>query len=500
MNLTYRIALNVIAWAALLTLLCHGQADAAVATFYIQAAGCTNGNTRCSGTTDSTTELVSGAAATITCSATTGPAVTPGCSLSGTPNLSLITGCTAGSCDGSQFIYLDCATNTNQKVFPIITTDDATDLVGTTGTPTGCTAATSDWGVGGRRSWPGGATAEVIIRAGIRAGDTIQFNDTPATKTVTYFTSTNAGDSASGMVNIIGKAGVRPVLELTSGNTSTLVVTSANYFVSNLELKSDGATSSAVLNQGQGGIAYNVKISASNGAPGVLTGAGSSVLNSEITGVGDGISVPSNATIIGNYIHGVTGDGIEVTITTPIVQIINNVINAPSARGIFLSSATTSSASWVVIFGNTIYGAGSSGLESTDADTKVIMYNNIFQENGNAAGEFNVKWAAGSAETVSAHYNNLYFHSNCQGSATGGPACVSGLTVNSTELSSDALFTNAGSSNFTLQSASPAKATGFPGAFLGGNTGYLDMGALQRQEAGGSAGVIRSFGPPGFGP
>lgn len=492
MKITRRTLVWTICAVALAVALMASRGEAAVAVFYIQAAGCTNGNTRCSGTSDSTSELVSGAASTITCSATTGPSATPGCSLSGTPNLSLITGCVAGVCDGSQFIYLDCATNTNQKVFPIITTDDTLDLVGTTGTPTGCTAATSDWGVGGRRSWPTAGTADVVIRAGIRAGDTIQFNDTPATKTATYFTSSVAGDAATGTINIIGKAGVRPVLEVTAGNLNTLQVNSANYRIENLELKSNGATSAGVLNQGTGGIAYNVKISASNGAPGIICGGGGSIINSEITGVGDGVSVGQNCAIIGNYIHSVTGDGIEVTITSGIIQIIGNVINGAGARGIFNSSATASSAAYMLLWGNTIYGSGNSGFEATDADTRVLMYNNIFQENGNGAGEYNVEWVAGTGDTTSVHGYNLFYHSNCQGSAS-STTCVLNFTPNATEVAgSDALFTSAGT-DFTLQSTSPAKATGYPGVLLGGNTGYLDMGALQRQEptsSGGARGLV----------
>ena len=49
---------------------------------------------------------------------------------------------------------------------------------------------------------------------------------------------------------------------------------------------------------------------------------------------------------------------------------------------------------------------------------------------------------------------------------------------------------NGATANFAIGSTSPAKAAGYPGAFLGGSTGYLDIGAVQRQEAGGGGGPL----------
>lgn len=52
-----------------------------------------------------------------------------------------------------------------------------------------------------------------------------------------------------------------------------------------------------------------------------------------------------------------------------------------------------------------------------------------------------------------------------------------------------------GAENYALQADSPAKAAGYPGALPAGGTGYLDIGALQRQEStsgGGGEGVYPS--------
>lgn len=477
-----------------LSLLWAVPAFAAVATIYVDTGGCESGSTTlCSGTTDSATASAKGAGSTITCSAVAGPAAAPGCTITGTQGAA--GQIAAISVDGSQALFLNCATNTTQKVFFINSVDDAAGAVGTTTTPTGCTAATSNWGIGGRMIY-----ASANFASALRAGDTVQINNTPATKALAYFTSTTAGDSTTGTINLIGKSGVRPVLEVSGNNgVNVLNIANADWYISNLEFKAPTASTVPVITaSGANVILDNIKISQAGTAAGShaisATGGGIKILRSEISSGQDGINW-SNAVgiVLGNYIHGVTGDCIEITGAGSNLSIASNVLNACGARGVYISGAATTQGHIIPVLGNTIYGAGSSGLEVADADWNVLLYNNILQENGNASGEFNVKWAAGTAQLVSTHGYNLFYHSNCEGSAS-STTCVSGLTANATEVAgSSASFTNAGASDFTLQSTSPAKATGFPGALLGGNTGYLDIGSLQRQESSGGG------APPFFG-
>lgn len=452
---------------------------AAVATIYIDTGGCQTGSTtRCSGTTDSATASAGGAAAVTTCSATSGPAAAPGCTITGAAGqLGAI------AVDGSQALFLNGATNSNQKIFFINSIDDGTGSVGTTVTPTGLTAAATDWGIGGRMIY-----ASANIEAALRAGDTVLFNNSPAAKTTTFFTSRTAGDSTSGYINLTGKAGVRPVLTISSGTANVLSLVQSFWHIENLELKQQGTVADVISTTGNANLFVNLKISqgAANGIGGIVSG--NRIVNCEITGLG-AAGITQNAVnnrdmqIIGNYIHNNTTDGIVLSAGATATMMINNVVSNNGGRGINISAATgTGDILPHLIYGNTIYGNGNSGLEVADTDTLTVVVNNIFQENGNAAGEYNVEWVAGTAELLGYHANNLFFHSNCQGSGTGGPACVLGLTVNSTESSSNALFTNAGAADFTLQLTSPAKATGYPGVLLGGSTGYLDMGALQRLE------------------
>lgn len=458
------------------------SAHAASAIIYVETTGCQSGSTtRCSGTTDSATATASGASATITCSATSGPASAPGCSLSGTPDLSGV------ATDGSQAIFINCATNSNQKIFFINAVDDGSDLVGTTVTPTGCTAATSDWGIGGRLIW-----APAAVEAALRAGDTVQFNDGPASSSSSIVTSRTSGDGASGSITLRGKSGSRPVLA-TSGSGNSVINGNgqSNWRVENLEIQQTHASSGNAINTSAGWWIINTKISDA-GTSGISNSGGTAYLvNSEITNtVGDGVNSSTSFVVINSYIHGTGGDGIQLTGANTSLAMTNSIVAGAGARGVYISGASTVTTFSSNLIGNIIYGSADSGLEITDADTVLVMQNNIFMENGNAAGEYNVEWAAGSGEFSGIHAYNTYYHSNCQGSGTGGPACVSGLTVASTELTSDPLFTNAGSGDFSLQTGSPARATGYPGAFLGGPTGYISMGAVQPSASASAAGII----------
>ena len=267
-----------------------------------------------------------------------------------------------------------------------------------------------------------------------------------------------------------GKTGVRPVIN----NTSTTQCIEMGAFVlwwfENLELDQDGASGNVITNNtnANGSVFYNIKISDGGGA-GTSGGAtGQSISACEITGVvGDALSALAASSIaFGNYIHDTSADGIEITSAGPAVIVISrNILDTCAGKGINFSGATTTPSHRLFIDGNTIYGCGDSGLEVTDADSQMMLINNIFSENGNAAGEYNVEWVAGTAEANSFHGWNVFYHSG-----GGGGANLSGLTVNaqvaSSEFTTDPAFTDAAGGDFSISSTSPAKASGFPGQFL----------------------------------
>lgn len=366
------------------------------------------------------------------------------------------------------------ATNSNQTIFWITAKDDALDQVTVTPDPTGMT--TNAWKIGGRH-----VLTNARIEAALRAGDEAVFNNSPAAANAVRWTFRITGDSTSGMAKIRGKIGVRPVLNST-GTTSVISTSTGFSYSENLELDQDGASGNVVTLSGTNGIMNNVKISDGGGIGVSCANDFPAVLLSEITGVGgDGINIGgiSRGFIFGNNIHDCTGDGLESAFTSSVPsELFFNIIDTNAGRGIFISAAVTANRPPTPVVSNTVYGNGNSGYEAADADAGAFLFNNIFQNNGDAAGEYNVEQAAGTFEFVGVHGYNCF---NTAGG--GGSGNVSGLTVNGTEITTDPLFVDPANGDFRLQRMSPCKGTGFPGQFLGGPLGYLDMGAVQRQEA-----------------
>ncbi len=374
------------------------------------------------------------------------------------------------------------ATNANRTIFWISAVSGsggATPQVTVDTAPTGLT--TNAWKIGGRYLWPSGATANVI-EGGLRAGDVVQFNNTPATKTATYFTARVAGDTTGGFVTLQGKTGVMPVLEITNTATPITGNSITNYLIQNLVIQQDGASGNLVQTPGAGWTYYNVKFTHSGGGSGIgINTAGvCKVINCEFNGIGgDCIATSQGISVTGTYFHDSTANGVTCSAAGPPCTFAGNVFDTLTSSGINLSGASSSQAHVTTIYGNTFYNNGVAGLTVADADTVVILLNNVFQNDGTHA---NVVWTAGTAELVGWHgYNDFY--------ASGGTN-LTGLTPNSTEVTTNPLMINPASANFAITNTSPAAATGFPGVPLGSSsTGYKDMGAIQRQ-AGASGGFI----------
>ena len=149
-----------------------------------------------------------------------------------------------------------------------------------------------------------------------------------------------------------------------------------------------------------------------------------------------------------------------------------NSIDTCSTAGIALGSASESNK---FLF-NTIYGAetpaGTGMSAAATQSTNTTLIGNIFY--GWVTGiSFNA-----NVQSTFADYNDFFNNTTNRQFIDAGP----------NDLGVDPAFTNAASGDFSIGTA--LKAAGFPGAFQGAtSTGYLDVGAVQRQEpAGGSGG------------
>lgn len=118
-------------------------------------------------------------------------------------------------------------------------------------------------------------------------------------------------------------------------------------------------------------------------------------------------------------------------------------------------------------------GASTDGMSATYQCVSAV--GNIFSNNG----RYGANGAAAAGQGY-ADYND--FFNNATAARNLWPTGPNDQTL-------DPQFTNAAAGNFAI--GTNLKALGWPGAFPGGNsTGFLDIGAVQRQEAGGGSSML----------
>ncbi len=124
--------------------------------------------------------------------------------------------------------------------------------------------------------------------------------------------------------------------------------------------------------------------------------------------------------------------------------------------------------------------------ENTAIDTRPLLIRNVVMSNiggycFNDTGSLAFKTSAQQTDHNACNPTGSGFYNNW-------PAGVGDITLSANP------FTNGGSNDFSLNNTAgggaSAKAAGFPGVLNSGGTGYIDLGALQSQATGGSAGTI----------
>lgn len=438
----------------------------------------TGGNADYSGSRDSNSVLY-----TITVHATYGGGAT--IPIVETSDLTVIN--TSGASQDS--VNFPDATNTNQDIFWIDQVDNVSSpkTIRVTVAPTGLSAGTSIGNIGGRILLAGITGEESFLRA----GDTVNINNSPASAAGTLITPRVAGDTTSGYVTWKGTSGY-PTLTCTDAS-NLLTGNVAFQRITGLTFVQQGASAVCINLSGTSAdnwLIDNNKFTDSGGnAITIASGAtGCRIIGNEISGAGaHGISASDNTCVIMfNYIHDVTTDGINFNSSTSLQFVYGNIIDTCTGRGILKSSTSTH---LLVLLQNIIYGNGNSGWENAN-HTLCVLFNNIFMNNGDAAGEYNLEGGSMFAALSIGDYNCFY--------DGGSGDNLLNYTAGANDITTDPSFTNAASGDFSLGSSSPCKATGFPGAFIGGtSTGYMDMGIVQRQEAGSSGGLLTHPGMAG---
>lgn len=352
--------------------------------------------------------------------------------------------------------------------------------------------------VGGALATPGKAT-----------GASVTGNDIWI-KSGTYTISSGTADVANGRLNnkggTIGNAGKirgyntarwttvptttdlanKPLLQA-SGITNVVICDStAGNFGSYECIEADGASLTTMTGFGNsGGGTIRFQWCKASNCPGNGFGLSTNAQAFEIetTACGAGglraaISAAGCA-VVGFYCHADAGFSLLSTGTACFFDrgIVSGCLDA-SVGGIRVNIQKT------VIQNVTVYGGAESGI---DLNAGNCVVRNVVSY-GNATYGFK----AGSSDDSSL-FQNCAGGSNTSGSANANVpnfANYVALTGNP--------FTSAGTGDFSLNNTAGAgaacRAAGIPGAFPGGlTTGYLDIGAAQHADAGGSTGAASSF-------
>lgn len=197
----------------------------------------------------------------------------------------------------------------------------------------------------------------------------------------------------------------------------------------------------------------------------------------------NGVLCKSGATILDSYIHDNTGDGFQLSGAsyTGIVTVKNTVFYNNTGNGIYNKNTQdltqTSHPQWTIMhccFANN----GVDGFKSDSAATIAIwMYNNIFYLNTNKDIEF-------VTNAPIAYYISLFNAFKGAATTTNWPP---GADINITGDPWNGRTSADFSLNNTAGAGAALRAAGFPGISGLFGTGYVDVGALQHQDAGGGA-------------
>ena len=169
------------------------------------------------------------------------------------------------------------------------------------------------------------------------------------------------------------------------------------------------------------------------------------------------------------YIHDNTANGFLST--SGAINADQCLVEANGATGLTCGATVT-----VVVIGSTIdgnTGATSDGIGQTGTTSlrtpSTRITNNILSNNGRYGASF----TSSTPAAFDVDYNDYY------GNAT---AARNNVPTGPNDQAVDPGFTDRAGGNFAIGTA--LKALGYPGLFPGGlSTGYLDIGAVQRQEA-----------------
>jgi len=429
--------------------------------------------------------------------------------LDGSPDLTNV------ATDGSHVLYL--VTSSSTRFFKITAKDNSAKTVTVTPNPAG-TSSGLTWAIGGKRASINSTSSRLLFEQAASAngdalpGWTIELSSGHTETITSRITWRRSGDTTSGPILLRGEAGgTRPVL---TANFDDICFNVRNGYqqMRFIEFVHTGTATAATAidmggSTGPGALFDDLKM---------------------ITGWRKGFNQVIGCTIIGCTIGNTSNDAISNTNSTDGTRFINNYIYSAGAAGIVLNGA----AGVQVVTGNIISGCTTQGIQDNcsrgDQSGGVVIANNDINACGGSTISGYVRTTSASNGSISSLVLvNNYFRSNGK---YGIEFLTSGITealllANGTVIRGNGYYNNTTgtisisnvesgavtgadpqnasygtSGDFSKGSSFTGKGAGYPTGYIGGSSAtnsYVDIGAAQRQESGGAAGMLYIGGMSG---
>jgi hypothetical protein len=162
-----------------------------------------------------------------------------------------------------------------------------------------------------------------------------------------------------------------------------------------------------------------------------------------------------------------------------VITIRGCIFDSNGANGVGLDASSIFT--YANVCGNVFYNNTTAGINHLAGPVLATIRNNIFVSNGVAI----TAQPLASATGLSGFASGNAFYGNTTVRVNFSYGLASDVTLSGDPLNAP------GSNDFTLNNTAGegalCRAAGFPGALLSGGTGYLDIGALQHQDSGGSS-------------
>lgn len=377
-------------------------------------------------------------------------------------------------------------------------------LTASQGVNTGST--NTAWAVGGKRATIGGTNSKKLVDNNSTTGDMkagwIVEMQSGHSETLAATLNFYAIGSFSAVVTLRGVSGAaaRPVLIFSNNGIAISIPTAANgsQWLEGFELKNSNATktsSSGIDVSATNVMIKNVKISNSNTGttPGkfwrAINDSGNrSALTIDGCELGYNVSyaialMQTGCMVTNCWIHDGGLDGIYWGANRQSLIIHGNLITTMTGDGIKLDAVGLD---YAIISHNTINNC-SDGIDYGSAGSMIMILNNLISN----CTAYGMRLASTFASLDAAQGYNSRIVGNCMYNNASGNFSVTGIDEGSTT-GVNPSYTSSGTNDYSIGTALNAKGSPLGGSAYVGNGSttysYIDPGAAQRQEAGGSGG------------